>query len=205
MRTLRQSLMAGVAVRAGGCAAGDRRSPRCKARRTRRRRRAKPGDAAAGVAVCAASQNTAAALGGAVRGGRQGDRLAALHELPSGDRAADSRATRCSRTSRWWCAAPTARRAGGLACDTCHHDANYRSGRSVPGNPKWALAPHRDGLAGQDARPDLRADQGPRPQWRQGHGQARASFGGGSNWSAGAGIPAPAARPRRARRSNSVN
>jgi hypothetical protein len=29
---------------------------------------------------------------------------------------------------------------GGLACNTCHHDANYDPA-SVPGNPKWALAP----------------------------------------------------------------
>ncbi|WP_322517529.1 Isoquinoline 1-oxidoreductase subunit [Rhodopseudomonas palustris] len=29
---------------------------------------------------------------------------------------------------------------GGLACNTCHHDANYDPAR-VPGNPKWALAP----------------------------------------------------------------
>lgn len=30
--------------------------------------------------------------------------------------------------------------AGGLACTTCHHDANYDPA-GVPGNPKWALAP----------------------------------------------------------------
>jgi hypothetical protein len=30
--------------------------------------------------------------------------------------------------------------AGGLACNTCHHDANYDPAQ-VPGNPKWALAP----------------------------------------------------------------
>lgn len=30
--------------------------------------------------------------------------------------------------------------AGGLACNTCHHDANFDAA-SVPGNPKWALAP----------------------------------------------------------------
>jgi hypothetical protein len=29
---------------------------------------------------------------------------------------------------------------GGLACNTCHHDTNYDPA-SVPGNPKWALAP----------------------------------------------------------------
>jgi len=29
---------------------------------------------------------------------------------------------------------------GGLACTTCHHEANYDPA-GVPGNPKWALAP----------------------------------------------------------------
>jgi hypothetical protein len=29
---------------------------------------------------------------------------------------------------------------GGLACATCHHEANYDPA-GVPGNPKWALAP----------------------------------------------------------------
>jgi hypothetical protein len=30
--------------------------------------------------------------------------------------------------------------AGGLACTTCHHDANFDAA-GVPGNPKWQLAP----------------------------------------------------------------
>jgi hypothetical protein len=30
--------------------------------------------------------------------------------------------------------------AGGLACSTCHHEANFDAA-GVPGNPKWALAP----------------------------------------------------------------
>lgn len=29
---------------------------------------------------------------------------------------------------------------GGLACDTCHHDANFDAAR-VPGHPQWHLAP----------------------------------------------------------------
>ena len=29
--------------------------------------------------------------------------------------------------------------AGGLACNTCHHEANFDAA-GVPGNPKWALA-----------------------------------------------------------------
>ena len=29
---------------------------------------------------------------------------------------------------------------GGLACTTCHHEANYDPA-GVPGNPKWSLAP----------------------------------------------------------------
>ena len=29
---------------------------------------------------------------------------------------------------------------GGLACATCHHEANFDAA-NVPGNPKWALAP----------------------------------------------------------------
>jgi hypothetical protein len=29
---------------------------------------------------------------------------------------------------------------GGLACTTCHHEANFDAAR-VPGNPKWQLAP----------------------------------------------------------------
>jgi hypothetical protein len=29
---------------------------------------------------------------------------------------------------------------GGLACTTCHHEANYDAA-GVPGNPKWSLAP----------------------------------------------------------------
>lgn len=30
--------------------------------------------------------------------------------------------------------------AGGMACNTCHHDANYDAA-NVPGHPKWHLAP----------------------------------------------------------------
>ena len=49
----------------------------------------------------------------------------------------------------------------------------------VPGHPRVASGAGLDGVGGQDARPDLRADQGPGAQRRQGHGGAHAAHGGG--------------------------
>ena len=52
-----------------------------------------------------------------------------------------------------------------MRCTICHQKANFEPGR-MPGHSGVAPRAARDGLAGQDARRDLRADQGPRAQRR---------------------------------------
>jgi len=92
---------------------------------------------------------------------------------------------------------------GGLACTTCHHEANFDAAR-VPGNPKWQLARSRwPGRAGRSAR-SARRSRIPSSTaarawpswfiiWRR------------TSWSAGAGIRGVGGHRRRGRRSSSAS
>ena len=129
------------------------------------------------------------ALGGALHRGGQGDHEPALRQLPSGGH-------RPMQGDDGHPHQPLVVRgdgdigAVGMRCFTCHGEKNYDPAH-VPGNPQWHLAPDRNGLGEKIARPDLRADQGPGAQWRQGHGRADRAHGQDSlvgwGWDPGAG------------------
>ena len=66
---------------------------------------------------------------------------------------------------------------------------------------RHGTSPPRDGLAGQDARRDLRPDQGPRAQRRPVARRSRPSYRRATRWSAGPGRPVTAGSRRRGPRS----
>ena len=67
----------------------------------------------------------------------------------------------------------------GLNCATCHTERNFTlvgatTYKSIPGHPRWQLAPIEMAWEGKIDRPDLPAAQGPGAQWRP---HARAAAG----------------------------
>jgi hypothetical protein len=85
-----------------------------------------------------------------------------------------------------------------MRCPICHQAANFEPGR-VPGDPIWHLAPREIGLGRQDARRDLRPDQGSSAERRPAAGSPR-TISEEIIWSAGRGRRGSAANRRTARK-----
>ena len=134
---------------------------------------------------------TRGAVGGDVHRARQGADPSALRELPSGRRSpAPGRPGRLHQP-------PVERGADGYGArgDALLDLPPERQFRARPHAGPSGMAPRaaRNGVGGQDARRDLRADQGSRAQWRPLAAKTWSITSATTRWSAGPGRPASAA------------